>query len=376
MNPATLKNVWNTTSNNRVLLALGSPDFINQTNIHCILNLLLKDSKNYIYQYDAFYCKNEENLIGANIMEMANAGDLFQFLNTVATINEKLIISIFKQVFSVLIQLKNYHGFTHNDLKPKNIFVSCIGSGYEFKIADYDKSSIFFNGVHFYNNSVSDIITSPIKNKNDLFSLQMNSLQSKLYTMYASIPFFESYDYYTFMFTFLRVPSITKYYVDTYYQNINDHVITNLLKIMFQSHYTEFINDLFLYWNSIKDQHHDYDDIVTKGQSITHANDYLFTSSFEYKKVLSPAIEIYLYNITEDIKIIPPSIGLKPDHTLTISQQEKLCKSPCLVGKCDTVLYSSYGSIYAKDSCKTDISGKENSKPSSGGWLGSLGSFF
>jgi hypothetical protein len=130
---------------------------------------------------------------GLNFMEIADAGDLYghlfdvqkRYFSTVRTIKDldvkfdKLLIGQFtdefkisiegehtyygiirafldkmiSQILQVLSILKNSkYEFIHGDLKTKNIFVkSDSENGYIYKVADYDKSSINYNGIRFYN---------------------------------------------------------------------------------------------------------------------------------------------------------------------------------------------------------------------------------
>jgi hypothetical protein len=170
---------------------------------------------NYIKQYDAMLCYNTEQTFdtneaktwlkyfadnaniaydyvgkklnfvspkidGLNFMEVANSGDLYGHLfdvqkdrfaeirevsdltlETFHELNEflnEMIMQLLKPM-SVLQHPK--HAFVHGDFKSKNVFVSSstgkdsAKKTYTYKIADYDKSSINFNGIRFYNSGNS-----------------------------------------------------------------------------------------------------------------------------------------------------------------------------------------------------------------------------
>lgn len=135
----------------------------------------------------------EATVDGVNFMEIAS-GDLHEFLfdiqkqyfSTVREVNDlelrcttsfasdwdititadtnyaalrHLFGEITSQLFTALSMLQHpKYAFVHGDLKTKNVFVKQVdptedpkGRKYIFKLADYDKSSITFNGIRFYN---------------------------------------------------------------------------------------------------------------------------------------------------------------------------------------------------------------------------------
>src|SRR5699024_140896 len=60
-------NYWKVTNqyDEEKLITAGGDNFSNQTSLHYILNIILGDNNNYIYQFDAFYCDG----YGYNITE-------------------------------------------------------------------------------------------------------------------------------------------------------------------------------------------------------------------------------------------------------------------------------------------------------------------
>lgn len=138
--------------NVRKIISVGGDDFANQTSMHIFLNIILGNNDNYIRQYDAFYCGDS----GYNIIEKANNGDLHDYLfyYDIGSINDDLLYQIFNQVLTPLSILKDpKYKFSHSDLKAKNVFVhKKLDGSIVYKIADYDKSSLTFNGFRFYNN--------------------------------------------------------------------------------------------------------------------------------------------------------------------------------------------------------------------------------
>ena len=132
-----------------IFVAKGN-NFSNQTCMHLILNEILKDLPNYVYQYDAFYCLHDKKWSGYNIMDVANSGDLSAHIEKIQ-INGTVLIDLLKQVLTPLSVLKcKRFGFVHADLKCRNVFVSVDDNQTPtYKIADFDKSSIYWKGIRF-----------------------------------------------------------------------------------------------------------------------------------------------------------------------------------------------------------------------------------
>lgn len=212
-------NPWNTywqiigQDGKRKIISAGGDNFANQTSMHLILNLILGNNPHYIRQYDAFYC----NGLGYNIIEFSNSGDLHKFLEE-NPINDDLIFGALAHVLTPLSVLKHpMYGFNHSDLKAKNVFVHKTDQGYNFKIADYDKSSITWNGYRFYNWSQNYGTAGPVKieqnpDGNSVYMLSsMISLQLQTMHNPYSIPM--SYDIYTFIISLFGVNNVWKKYV-------------------------------------------------------------------------------------------------------------------------------------------------------------------
>jgi hypothetical protein len=136
----------------RYNLQVPSDDFTNQTLLHMILNQYLGENSNYVYQFDSFYCLTGNRMDGYNITAFSNSGDLSNFIEKIE-LHEDLIIDMMTQIMTPLYVLKHPKiGFLHADLKPKNIFVNEPQKGvYQFKLADFDKSSIFYRNIRFFN---------------------------------------------------------------------------------------------------------------------------------------------------------------------------------------------------------------------------------
>lgn len=208
-------------SHEGTFVAAGSGDFVNQTVIHLLLNLLLDDNPNFVYQYDAFFCGSN----GVNIMDIANQGDMYAYLMTLSSNDDRVNAcdACLLQLLPIIAYLKKPEiGFTHNDLKLKNIFVHKTPSGeIIYRLADFDKSAINWRNVRFYNNqlnygagvyvkyngySVHELrggIISSYSRNTDLIGKTMAQ-----YTMYNPHGYYLMYDIYTLVTSMLFFPKI------------------------------------------------------------------------------------------------------------------------------------------------------------------------
>lgn len=218
--PGDSVNPWNTywkiydENATRKILAVGGDNFANQTSIHLILNLILGNNPHYIHQYDAFYCDS----IGYNVIEYSNEGDLHKFLEG-NTINDNVIFTVLSHVLSPLQILKHpKYSFNHSDLKAKNVFVQRTNAGLMFKIADYDKSSITWNGYRFYNWSKNYGTAIPILIEKDADGIDTYTLSSRialqLYTMHNPYSIPMSYDIYTLILSLFGSKNVWAQYTN------------------------------------------------------------------------------------------------------------------------------------------------------------------
>ena len=200
-----------------VFVTAGMTNFANQTVMHMLMNLLLGESLNYVYQYDAFICKNVN---GYNIMETASEGDMSNYINSVDRTDEALIAicdESIRQLFPVLAFLKSQEiGFCHNDLKAKNVFVNRQAGHVSYKLADFDKSSITFRGVRFYNNDNGEVfvnnyvkiqpgqITSTLEQSSmSTFTHKYEGSISNAAIMFNPYGYYLTQDFYTFILSLL-----------------------------------------------------------------------------------------------------------------------------------------------------------------------------
>lgn len=228
------------------VLVLKCGGFTSQTCMHMLLNEILLDNPNYVYQYDAFYCGSA----GYTLLDIANQGDLSSYLDKLPqrAITGSFLTDMLSQIMSPLTILKHpMFGFVHADLKCRNVFVHIDTENRPiFKLADFDKSSIFWHGVRFHNikgdflsnedsswaipkytYKLLDFPTGRFTavNMGCLTSAGMaatiaSSIRTcvrpgtevQLYTMHGPYGFFLTFDVYTFMISCMMEPKIWQYY--------------------------------------------------------------------------------------------------------------------------------------------------------------------
>lgn len=359
MNIGNRVNSWNTQMGEKII-AIQGDGFTNQTCIHMVLNLLLQDNPNYVYQYDAFYCETNKGLYGYNIMELANQGSLYDYLFTrQEEVGEAFILDILRQVFGPLAKLKqSRYSFMHADLKPKNIFVNDFQGKSTYKIADYDKSSIYWNGVRFYNGDkdytqYTQYISRgyPVADDEDSQDITWSyyDLFSKItkksgvpllqmYTMHYPYGFFASYDFYTFMFTLLMHPVIWKYFKPMFTDdNLPDKVFALWESMWFKDDFetvTKYISEQHDIAENFaqKDDQENMDKQLEDMQSMTKTNIYFSSRHLKFKL---------------SIKYIFDKLGLKFEDVIeksgnkvVISKDSHLCLNTCDRGWCETNSYS------------------------------------
>ena len=208
-----------------VVVACHTDDFTNQTIQHLLLNLILGSvgNNNYIYQYDAFYCQqSDQTWTGYNVTDLANLGDLSGYLDTVP-VNCQLVDTIMQQVLTPLRILKDpEYSFVHGDLKAKNIFVAGTRDAPIFKIADYDKASITWRGMRFYNRGGKVVEASRQlagytigyePSQADGYYILPSVPLTSIALRHTPVPFYGSYDLYSFIYSLLVEPKIWAWYV-------------------------------------------------------------------------------------------------------------------------------------------------------------------
>lgn len=352
-------------------------DFSNQTCMHMILDLVLRKyngNRNYIYQYDAFICKKDGVNRAYTIMDKAD-GDLRKYFRTELN-NSMSTGNIGESIWNILVGVmtplailkQSRYGFVHADCKLENVFWMKLNSGgVRFMIADYDKSSIYFNGVRFYNGTRDfagkDLVikypTLHTMAGNEYYTLRslrgytgdlmrmlgINIPVWQLVIMYGAYGFYMSHDIYTFILSLASEPIFWEFikegmingYVDFYAQRIVD-----IWKSLW------FPDDLDRI-NSTMEAYHKSSD-SKKQWNINEINDFLIT--YEIK---------LLYNVDHVYKMLGIELidndpfSIKDRKDILLSKNGKLCVTSCKSGMwgnyCDTNRYSSKGKLHDWDYC-------------------------
>ena len=348
-------------TSNKIISAGGS-GFVNQTNIHIALNNILKNNPNYLYQYDAFFCN--ENKSGYNITELANSGDLSDFINKDTTIiNDSVLLNILQQVFTPLFILKDpLYMFNHSDLKPRNVFVNVQDDGkFICKLADFDKSSIFWNGIRFYNNIIPSYIKGNFAGKMILeqflnkcprdygysYTLTTSVHLIQLFTMHNHAPSYQSYDFYTFIIGLITEPKVTDFLLSTNYKS----EIFKIIKEMFTDKDIKTLITIMKEYNTTWKTGSEFDkeELLKRVVKLSNIKEMIINNELVFKKNVDFLIDML------DLKIPEQVSKQKPEIVLKKSYKNKLCKDKCkgyMTGNyCDTNKYSSKGLIYDNDYC-------------------------
>ncbi len=256
--------------NLRDMQFIKSDEFTNETLIAYILNAKIKDTdpQFYVKHYSANICTDNQDInrgliskakldpnltYGANIMEYCDLGMVSyiartpffsQYLSSyhvnhlgVDSIKKlfhvDLIKCILTQVTLGLHVMQKRCGFTSGDLKCGNVFIKSepvdvtymgirIEAPFSCKIADYGKSSAQIQRadgkvVRCYNDStLANIYLAlhPFKNefyvsRGELYyTPDLSPTQMYTRTRHMGIPYYQSFDYYTFLVSFLTIAEV------------------------------------------------------------------------------------------------------------------------------------------------------------------------
>ncbi len=347
-----------------IVIAIRSDDFANQTILHMLIDQVLRayTNVNYVYQYDAFICGNQGRLryqkdnigyIGYNIMEIANRYDLSTYLESFRTpLTLTIVDDILIQVLSPLQILQQpEYAFIHGDLKAKNVFVhENPDHSIIYKIADYDKSSITWRGIRIYNRggkytaeagktaseavgsfvNYASYIVNPISiNGVDYYQIPSSST-AQIAIRHNPIPFYSSYDIYTFLFSLMMEPVFYDWYMKT--RDSNFHHIWALL---WERSQFGRIN------NIIANKHINYQRLTgdAKRLELVDMRSISAMNALFYKEGIYLRRDVqFIYEMLDfsELQIIDVQ-GLPPDFFTTpimISSTEyKPCSSPCQIYK-------------------------------------------
>lgn len=363
MNPGITKNTWiKKQTSKEKLIAIGGDNFSNQTCLHMILNTILKSNPNYVYQYDAFYCGNN----GYNVTEFATQGDLSKFLSEKPPddITEPFLQDLLTQVIKPLSILKSdLFSFVHADLKAKNIFVSLDKDDNPiYRIADYDKSSIYWKGLRFYNNSYdyrwNNIPFEPQRgDEGDYYVLDNTEIRAGLpiqvYTMHNPYGFYLSFDIYTFFYSLMMEPVVWNYIWYVHTNKIPSKVYESWKSLWYSDQFANvmsMIQGIHVDLSFLRTEKEVKDKLASM-RSIRNISNLFYYEGYKLKVDLKSFYKMYGLKIR----------GVKQtltDRTVEISRDGHVCVEACRKSKsiwggnkCKTNTYSSYGTYYEEDRC-------------------------
>jgi len=363
MNPGIEKNSWIKKQTGRSkLIAVGGDNFSNQTCLHMILNTILKNSPNYVYQYDAFYCKDG----GYNVTEFATQGDLSGYLdNLIKPITEEFLQDLFKQVLTPLSILKSdLFSFVHADLKARNVFVTLDDVGKPiYQIADFDKSSIFWKGLRFYNMTgeyrLSNIpFYTNVINKERYYIIDNTQIRSGLpiqvYTMHNPYGFYLSYDLYTFFYSLMMEPVVWQYIWYVYNNDIDSKILSAWKMMWHPDQYENImaqIHNIHLKLREFPVESKEYKQKLISMRSIRTISNTFYNFGYKLKVDLQPFYQVFGLRIR----------GVKQaltNRTIEISKDGHVCIEACRKSKgfrggnkCKTNKFSKKGIVYDWDWC-------------------------
>ena len=201
-----------------VHLSSGNNDFVNQTIMSQLIERVITSkangpndllSKLYVKTNNVFVHRN----IGYTSMDKIEGGTFTQLIinnRFSPSVLDTILMDCAYQMLLVLSVLKDRkHSFVHADLKTDNILVD----KHNYKISDFDKSSMTFNGVRFYNKSalITAMGYADLTATDDWYTLSsrtiysINNAVNKSMIMHNMYPFFSSYDIYTLFYSMMRL---------------------------------------------------------------------------------------------------------------------------------------------------------------------------
>lgn len=267
----------------------GSDKFTNEALIAFIVDsyyrLMQKDGLNgYIRHFGATICgSDQKNRKGIHFMEWADKGDLETFIKRTEDkidrpalagkvhmiLKRHIVVDILKQVICNLHWLQKNFNFSHNDLKARNILVSSEETAFmyqeikhssrlTFKIGDFGSSAFSLGAetgqTRLYNRNKA--ATAYLKVDSFKPKLNATKVGETYYTLgkqlnvqiftnarHSGIPYYTSFDTYTFMISLLLIPEIfnvimldqvlrTKFWDDLWIDGDQLHANAQLLKLL------------------------------------------------------------------------------------------------------------------------------------------------
>ena len=358
MTPSATHNAWKT-NKKKVLVSVGNPSVINNIIQHYILNELLGSHTAYLYQYDAFFFGQH----AYSIVEKVNIGSLDHHLATVNDITDNFLVSLCRKIFRVLAILKREeHGFHHGNLVTENIKVhQAKDNTFEYKISNFQYSSVFYNGVRFHNNETkptnSSVFITSTRDGKEYYTLNLLDNDGMEQFVTSAFVFYDSFDIYTLFYSLMLDPSVWTFVYKIYKRSSIASVFFEMWKTL---------------WTD-----RDFDKIMLDLSSI-HVKLSAFKNTTQYnneldrvkaKRITQPEFykgKMFLKNVNavyEMLGLLPPNSNLDVMDTseqrkLFLTANNKLCtdldgKKQGLRGEwCQTNIYSKLSAVYDWDYCE------------------------
>ena len=366
------------TRGNPITFAFRSDDFANQTILHMLLDAILSvyGNNNYVRQIDAFICNGlalyegiPNGYHGYNITEKAALGDLTEFIESQIGVTRDLIDDILIQILSTLqILQQDEYSFIHSDLKARNIFVDNSTGLIIYKIADYDKCSITWKGVRFYNRkSVVETaakLTSSIKGwfytpqttdiTESLQSVTIKKFDTVYYyrisnntyisiaTRHTTIPFYFTYDIASFLWSLLMESPVY-----LWYRNTNTTRLHVAIQFIFGNDQAQTFNRV------VESIHREYNSLKGEAQrskliamrSISEMNTIFYQNNIFIRRDLDDFYDqIGIPRVQpRDVQRLPVGFYASP---ILLSEGRKPCITPCQKYKRQGGTYISEDSRY------------------------------
>ena len=294
-------------------------------------------------------------------MDIANQGDMYQYINGLPTDKDRLEAceECIRQLLPVLTYLKKPEiGFMHNDLKLKNVFVHKGDNKKVFyRLADFDKSAISWRCIRFYNNSKDYVSCSVPHRGMDPATLSGGTCSKvtrntdligktvMVSTMFNAEGYYLGYDLYTLVASMLFHPGVYSAFLT------ERGFMSSLINAM-------NIGDRSSQFMSVIRTYMEADDRKTHGetlQSITAINGVLHKNSITIRNDCD--------NIMRELKVAPfkPSLLGESFYAVTsdksirpiLSKTGKICLSTPYVEegqrRCKTPAYRGWAGTYQYD---------------------------
>ena len=204
-----------------VKITSGNDGFVTQTIVSDLIAYILdpKDMGDlFVRQTSAFIYKNH----GYTVLEPIKHGNFTDWIQRPGLTHEMMDSNIIDCVYDVMSTLsilkRPEYNFVHADLKSNNVGVSeDLDGNIVYQILDFDKSSLTYKGIRWYNKSLLTMFippkdfedTSEWYTLSDAYIKQLNNANIKSTVMYSREAFYMSYDVYILLYSIMRIRPVS-----------------------------------------------------------------------------------------------------------------------------------------------------------------------